>query len=159
MIELVRVHRDAKGSLIHLEPALERVWKMSHRFGGAPDVLVNDIWDRLAKKAPTLGFWVGLQDGALVGHLLAFVQTYDNRWVTWVTQTETDKPMTRAVHDQVMHTLEEFTHEFNFSFKGQGIVVEDIMMTTPHMSDAWARFAGFEPHRMLLRRPLHTKVA
>lgn len=166
MIELRRLHRDQKDSTVWLDETIERIRRMSHRHGGNPDGLVEQVWKLYAEKAPSLGLWIGVDDGQIVGHMLAFVQQYDGRWVVWLTQVETDHSVDRHMHDLVMATLDDFAHTFNFLFKNQGIVVDEILMTTPHLMsdhrggaarDVWDRFAGFQRYREVRRRPLRSK--
>jgi len=60
MIEPVRIHRDAKGTMRWLEPALERIRAMSARFDGNAESLVNDVCKLHAEKSPLLGLFVAI---------------------------------------------------------------------------------------------------
>ena len=156
--ELVRVHRDAKGTTRWLEPALDRIRAMSSRFDGNPDALVEDVHQRFAKKDPTLGLFVGVEDDQIVGHVLAFIQTHDGKWVCWITQVSHDRRADRALIDTVLATLTDFVEQFNFSFKNHGIQVTRMLFQTPHMHDMWARHSGFTPYRYIMARDLPTGV-
>lgn len=154
MTELVRVHRDAKGTTRWLEPACERIRAMSARFDGNADALVNDVFERFAKKDPTLGLFVGIEEEQIVGHVLAFVQPWDGRWVAWLTQCEHDRVADRTLVDGVLTVLTEWIETFNFSFKSNGIRVDEMLFCTPHMNDAWARHSGFTDYRSIKRRAI-----
>jgi len=153
-MNLIQLHRDHKGSLRWLEPALERVHRMSRRFDGDADALVNQVWKLLAEKSAALGFWVGVEDEQIVGHVLAIVQPFDGRWVLWVTQAESDVRITRAFHDLVLGTLEDFAETFNFSFAAQGITLDRMLMTTPRSEVAWMKHSGWQPYRSIMSRSL-----
>ena len=153
-MDLIQLHRDHKGSVRWLEPALERVHRMSRRFDGDADALVNQVWKLLAEKSAALGFWVGVEDEQIVGHVLAIVQPFDGRWVLWVTQAENDVRITRAFHDLVLGTLEDFCETFNYSFAAQGLKLDRMLMTTPRNGAAWARHSGWEEYREIRQRLL-----
>ena len=159
MTELLRIHRDAKGTTRWLEPACERIRAMSARFDGNPDALVDDVHQRFAKKDPTLGLFVGVQDEQIVGHVLAFVQPFDGKWVCWICQVEHDQRAGRALIDAVIAALTDFCETFNYSFKTNGIVVEKMIFQTPRMTDAWAEHSGFTPFRYLMIRSIPTRGA
>src|SRR3989304_5876641 len=89
-MDLIQFNREPKGSVRWWEPARERVHRMSRRFDGDADALVNQVWKLLAEKSAALGFWVGVEDEQLVGPVLGIVQPFDGRWVLWVTQAESD---------------------------------------------------------------------
>lgn len=158
MTELVRVHRDAKGTTRWLEPACERIRAMSARFDGNADALVNDVHKQFAAKDPTLGLFVGLDEEQIVGHVLAFIQQYDGRWVCWITQVEHDRRAGRQLIDAVLASLTDFVEQFNYSFKNHGIRVDDMIFVTPRMTDAWAEHSGFIPYRYLMSRKIPTVV-
>lgn len=158
MVELLRVHRDAKGTGRWLEPACERVRAMSARFDGNPDALLDDVYQRFAKKDPTLGLFVGIDNEEIVGHALAFVQPYDGRWVAWLVQVENDGIANRALVDSVLAVLTDWIEQWNFSFVNHGVRVDEMLFCTPHMNDAWARHSGFTDYRSIKRRAI-PKVA
>lgn len=158
MIELVRVHRDAKGTTKWLEPALERIRAMSARFDGNADALVNDVWKLYAEKSFYLGLFVGLDDEQIVGHVLAFIREWDGRMVGWITQVENDRIAGRDLIDHVLVTLGNWVEEWNFSFKNHGIRIDDLLFCTPRMDDAWARHSGFIDYRSIKQRKIPTMV-
>lgn len=158
MTELVRIHRDAKGTTRWLEPVVARIHAMSARFDGNADALVDDVYKKHAEKSPFLGLFVALDDDEIVGHLLAFVQQWDGRWVSWITQCESDRPVNRAFRDHTLAVVAEWVELFNFSFKNHGIHVDDMMDCTPHMSDGWARHSGFTPYRYIMIRKIPSAV-
>lgn len=152
--ELIFLHRDCKGSGRWLEPALERIGRMSHRFDGNDEGLVTTVCKLHAEKSPALGLWVGVHEDRIVGHALAQIQQYDGRWVVWLTQVEADVPVGSAYRDRVLAAIEEWAAQFNASFKAQGIHVTEMLMSTPRMTSAWPRHSGFEPLRVIHRRPM-----
>ena len=154
MIELVRIHRDAKGTTRWLEPVLERIHAMSVRFDGNADALVNDVWKQVADKSPTLGLFVAIEDEQIMGHALGFIRDWDGRWVAWLTQVQLDHVVGHATHDQMLAFLGEWVEQFNLAFKAHGIHVAEMMDCTPLMHDAWARHSGFTPYRYLMLRKI-----
>jgi len=152
MTELVRVHRDAKGTTRWLEPVCERIRAMSARFDGNPEALVDDVHARFAKKDPTLGLFVGIDGDEIVGHVLAMIQQHDGRWVCWITQVCHDARADRQLIDAVLATLTDWIEQFNFSFANHGITVNRMMFQTPHMNDMWGRHSGFTPYRYIMAR-------
>lgn len=158
MIELVRVHRDAKGTTRWLEPVLDRIRAMSARFDGNADALVQDVWKLYAERSPYLGLFVGIEDEQIVGHALAFIREWDGRLVGWLTQVENDRIAGRELVDRVIATLGNWVEEWNFSFKSHGIRVEDLMMCTVHMNDAFARHSGFTDYRSIKMRKIPSAV-
>jgi len=158
MIEPVRIHRDAKGTMRWLEPALERIRAMSARFDGNAESLVNDVCKLHAEKSPLLGLFVAIEDEQVVGHALAFVRDWDGRWVAWVTQVEMDHPVDRVLRGELLAVLGRWVEEFNLAFKVQGIHVSEMMICTPLMHDGWARHSGFTPYRYLMIRKIPSVV-
>lgn len=154
MTELVRVHRDGKGTTRWLEPVCERIHAMSARFDGNPDALVNDVHKQFAEKSPHLGLFVALDDDEIVGHVLAQIQIHDGRWVCWITQVEHDRRAGRQLIDSVLAVLTDFVELFNLTFKAHGVRVDEMLFTTPRMSDAWAEHSGFVPYRYLMVRKI-----
>lgn len=152
MIELTFLHRDLKGSTRLLEPVLDRIRAMSHRFEGDADALVNDVWKCFAEKSAMLGLWAALDGEMVVGHMLAFIKQWDGQWVGWVTQVEIDRPMTKESREAGLAALEDWVEQFNFSFKNQGVQISDILMSTPHPMEAMKRLFGFEEYRRIGRR-------
>lgn len=154
MTELLRIHRDAKGTSRWLEPVCERIRAMSARFDGNPEALVDDVWKQYAAKAPTLGLFVAIEDDQIVGHLLAFVRDWDGRWVGWIAQVEHDRVADRATVDGVIATLTDWIEQWNFSFATKGFRVDEMIFCTPHMHDAWARHSGFTDYRSIKIRKI-----
>lgn len=154
MIELVRIHRDAKGTTRWLEPVLERIRAMSARFDGNADALVDDVWKRHAEKSPLLGLFVGIEEDQIVGHVLATIRDWDGRWVAWVAQCEHDRIADRALVDAVLAILTDWVEQWNFSFSTQGFPVTEMLFCTPHMNNAWARHSGFTDYRAIKRRAI-----
>lgn len=153
-IEMTVLHRDSKGSTRLLEPVLDRIRAMSHRFEGDADALVNDVWKCFAERSAFLGLWAGLDGEEVIGHMLAFIKQWDGQWVAWVTQLEVDRPMTKALREAGVAALEEWVEQFNFSFQNQGVRINDILMSTPHSLKAMRRLFGFEEYRSIGRRHL-----
>ena len=151
-IELAYVHRDQKGSTRLLEPVLERIWQFSTRFEGDADALVNAVWKCFAERSTAMGLWAVLDGETIIAHALVFVKEWDGQWVAWVTQLEIDRPITNAFRQHALATLDEWVRNTNVVLKPQGIVIADILMSTPHMSDAWGRGYGFEQYRQVRRR-------
>src|SRR3990167_10166356 len=158
MIELIRVHRDAKGTGRWLEPVCEHIRSMSARFDGNPDALVDEVYKKWAEKSPLLGLFVGIEDDQIVGHILAFIKEYDGRWVAWITEVESDQVVSRSFRDHTLAILGEWVHTFNFTYKAQGIYVGEMMNCTPHMKDAWSRHSGFLPYRFIMIRKIPPEV-
>ncbi len=155
MTELVRVHRDAKGTTRWLEPVMDRIRAMSARFDGNADALVDDVWKRFAAKDPTLGLFVGVENEVIVGHVLAMIQPWDGRYVGWVTQVEHDHRAGRALIDAVLAVLTDWVEQFNFAFRNtQGVRVDEMIFVTTRPADVWAEHSGFTPYRYLMRRAI-----
>ena len=151
-MELTFVHRDSKGSSRLLEPLLDRIRAMSHRFEGDAEALVTEIWKGFAEKSAMLGLWAALDGDQLIGHMLAFLKTWDGQWVAWVTQVECDRPTAKEFRESALAALEDWVEQFNFSFQNQGVRIDTILMSTPRDTEAWFRNFGFEEYRQIRRR-------
>ena len=154
MIEPVRIHRDAKGTMRWLEPALERIRTMSGRFDGNAEALVNDVWKQIAEKSQTVGLFVAIEDDRIVGHALGFVQQYDGRWVAWINQVEMDRPVDRVLRGELLAVLGAWVEEVNALVKSHGIHVDEMMICTPLRNDEFARHSGFTDYRYLKVRKI-----
>lgn len=157
MLDLRRIHRDQKGSLLYLEPVLERVRAMSFRLAGDGDALVQEVWDLLAKKSPALGLWVALEDEMVVGHILAFIRTWDARWCGWISQIEHDGAYPgRAVRDVTISTLENWVEEWNLVYgkPPHNARVTTLKAVSARMTEAWFRHTGFTPTQWIHERPV-----
>ena len=154
MVELLRIHRDAKGTTRWLEPVCERIRNMSARFDANPQGLVDEVHKRFASKDPALGLFVGIENDEIVGHVLAIIEQYDGRWVAWIKQGEHDGRAGRAVIDAVLACLTEWVEVVNLAFKDHGIHVVDLLFSTPRMTDAWLAHSGFLPFRYLMQRKI-----
>ena len=152
--ELTFLHRNTKGSTRLLEPVLDRIHAMSHRFEGDAEALVNDVWKCFAERSAMLGLWAILEGEEVIGHLLAFIKQWDGQWVAWVTQLEIDRPITKEFREAGLAALEEWVEQFNFSFQNQGVRIDTILMSTVRETEGWTRHFGFEEYRQIRRRRL-----
>ncbi|HAM54127.1 MAG TPA: hypothetical protein DCQ64_01400 [Candidatus Rokubacteria bacterium] len=155
-LDLVPLHRDAKGSARWLDTVVDRIQDYSRRFEGDADALVSDVWTLYAQKSPALGLWAVIQDERVVGHLLAFIRQWDGQNVAWVTQLVIDaQPVPREFRDAGMRMLESWVEQFNLVTRTQpNLRVDTMMMSTARSAAAWLRHYGFEEYRTLCRRRL-----
>lgn len=154
VIDLVFLHRDHKGSTRWLEPTLARVRAMSERYGSDPEFLVTQAWTLYAGRSPALGLWAGIEDEQVVGHAYAVIQQWDGKWVGWLSQAELDHPVSVPYRAMVMRAMEEWIGRFNALYRDKGMAVDGMMMVTPRMNSPFARHSGWEPYRVMHRRPL-----
>lgn len=155
MREIVAIHRDAKGTAAYLEPAVERIEAFSRWAGGDPIPLGNQVWKAFAERSPSLGLWVVVEDGRLIGHLLADIRTWDGRYVGWVLQLQLDGGHDAITAAEVASTLAAMdTWISTWNAQARGAEVREILFVTPHETEAWAKKFGFFKKRDLRSRPV-----
>ena len=150
---LLSLTRDDQASATYLYPLLTRIRLMSHRMGGNPDTLLDEVWKLFAAKSPHLALWVALDAAdTLIGHALAELKTWDNRYVLWINQVDMDVHAGRELRDLCLIVLENYVQHLNTLLPASTPKIKDIIMCTPRMNDGWARHTGFEPYRAIFRR-------
>lgn len=150
---LVRLRRDEPDTAARFAAVIERIRRMAYRHDGNGDLLVNEVWNAYAQKDPTYAVWAVIAfDGTIIGHALAKIVDYDGKWVGWVKQVEMDTPSAKLLKEQFLDAVNRWIREVNLALEPRKIEVRDLMMSSPRMTDGWARHAGFEPYRMVYRR-------
>lgn len=157
--QFVRVKRGQVSSAL-FDLVVTRIARMSSRFGGEAQALVDTVWRLYAENAPILGLWVAIENGQLVGHVLGMASQWDGRMVAWVNQAEMDEGHSHPYFiEEQLTALDAWVHEMNAWYAEQKahVVIREEMMQTPWIerAKAWARGFGFEPYRLICRREVH----
>lgn len=151
MVELIRLRRDTKGSTRYVEDAVARIHAMSELHGGDAEWLSQHIWNLYAQRSPLLGLWVRVQDGEVVSHLVATVQTWDGENVAWIHQAQNDGPaMDQPWWNLCVDELKRWIAEVNTAMPQAQ--VRRMLFSTPHDPKFFERRAGFRVYRHLLER-------
>lgn len=158
----VLLARDTKGSAALMEQAIERIRAFSYRHGGNGEVLATAVWKAYAERSLSVGCWalVNEDTGAVEGHLLADVRTWDHATVIWILQLEVDdhRPLSSEERSTCLSQLDGWTARYNQAAKAQGLQeAAEYLMSTPRDVAAWARQFGFEDFRAIKRRKLPTR--
>lgn len=155
-LTLVRLRRDDRDLSLHWPVVLDRITSMWHRYGGKADTLSNTLWQAYATKDPSWAVWAALDHaGRVVGHALAQVRDYDGTTVAWVAQVEMDTVAAKATKLEFLDEIERWVKEVNAILEARKLApITTIMMSSPRMTDGWARHAGFDPYRMVYTRAL-----
>lgn len=153
-MELVRVHRDVKGSTKFLESAVARIAAMSERHGGDAAWLSQHVWNLFAQRSPLLGLWVRVsQSDEVVGHLVATIQQWDGENVAWIHQAENDgPPLTQDWWNACISELTRWVGDVNSALSKEAVPVRRLLFSTPHNPKIFERRGGFSVYRCLLER-------
>lgn len=149
-VDMIRLHRDRPETVPLFPPTIERVRRMSTRYGGDGDSTAQTAWALFAGRQPQLGLWAGVEQGMVVGHMFATLQTWDGEYVGWVHQLESDQPLTQAAWDAGMTALRAWVGELNAAGQANGIVVRKLLMSTPHNPKVFERRGGWRVFRTLM---------
>lgn len=160
---LVRVRRDDVGGPQLMQAAMERVARMSHRFGSQQG-LSDSCWQGFASKSPFVAIWVVRNGPEVVGHAVGQIAEHEWRRVAWIYHVECDHVMPTAMLDAFTKEVEAWVAEYNAAQAAidPSLCVYEIMMNSHRgmESKVWERHGGFEPYRTVFRRLLHdTKKA
>lgn len=152
--QFIRLRRDTTGHAQLLEEVLPRIERFSRRFGGDPKAMTELVWNLYAQNSPLLGLCVAMEDDVIVGHVLATITQWDGRMVGWVNQMEMDASCSRPFLDAQLDALDAWVKEVNdwYALQRMPVVIKDVLMQTPRMSDAWSRHVGFDAYRLICRR-------
>lgn len=153
-MEIVRLHRDVKGSARHLEAAVTRIAAMSERHGGDAAWLGQTVWSLYAARSPLLGLWVRVDaSDSVVGHLVATVQQWDGENVAWIHQAENDgPPLDREWWNRLLGELGLWVHDVNATLPQGTPAVRRLLFSTPHDARLFERRGGFRVYRTLMER-------
>lgn len=151
-LTLTRLRRDHPASLVLWPQTLARIQAMSARLGGSPDFMHQHLWTLYAADSPLLGVWAAQRGEMLVGHALGLIEHWQGRPVAWVNQVDMDEPAPKAFKDLFLAELTAWVREANESLAKQGLQVKEFLMQSHRMTDAWARHAGFDVHRVIFKR-------
>lgn len=156
---LIRVSRNHTGTSRYLEPAMQRIATMSSQFDGAGSTLVSNTWKLFAEGSPYLGLWVAVDEqDQVIGHGLGDIEFWSGRMVAWISQVKMDGPAGHRFKEAFMEAVDQWVEDANYHARCHRYTwqVQEIMMMTPRMTDAWARHAGFDLYRQVYRRLVHT---
>lgn len=152
-LTLTRLRRDDPGALALWAAVIARVEQMSTRLGGSSDYMKNHLWTLFAQQSPLLGAWAATRYKAVVGHAIGLIEPWNGKNVAWIQQVEVDAVMPREFKDQFLHEVTVWVREANGVLAKASIPpVTDLMMQSHRMTDAWAKHAGFDQHRVIFRR-------
>jgi len=118
------------------------------------DELMATVWALFSQASPLLYLVaaVEVETDRIVGHAMGDIRKWDGKMVGWIGQVEMDQAAGRELVDAFLTHSSNWVHSVNQVLQPQGIEVDTLIMCTPRMTDAWARHAGFEPYRVLLKR-------
>lgn len=153
---LVRVERDPP-SAAYFPQVIQRIGSFCYRYGGAPTVLLDDVWSRFASRSPFLGIWAAFLAGSdeIIGHGLVTVQLWDGAHVGWVHQVEMDIVARRDLVETFVRNIDEWAMMLNATQPGlKQFPIKRLMMVTYRGNEpkAWGRHAGFHEYGRLLSR-------
>lgn len=152
-VKLVRVTRDQEAVLW---PAIvDRVTAFSRTFGADPSAFVQNLWTMFATKSLQCGVWAMVGDANhLVGHAITTIEAWNGEIVAWVHQVKTDTPAPQPILDAFLADVSAWVAEWNTANKSTPVVAT--LFITTRETEAWARRAGFDKHRIVYRRPIRS---